>query len=65
MVKSTACEINRGNVWKEIDVTEAIEIRKGLLMRCPDCHGRVQAHRQGENAMQAHFEHRKGYEGCR
>ncbi len=64
MVKATTCEVWRGNGWEEIGVAEALPIRSEYLMRCCECHGRVQAHRKANNGMRAHFEHRIAHDGC-
>jgi hypothetical protein len=33
-------------------------------MRCPECHGRVQPHREYSDGARAHFEHRMAHAGC-
>lgn len=64
MVKAVICDVWRGNRWEEIDITEALPIRSEYLLRCCECHGRVRAHRQANNGMPAHFEHRVAHSGC-
>ena len=65
MVKAVICDVWRGNRWEEIDIDEALSIRSQYLMRCCECHGRVRAHREANNGMRAHFEHRLAHNGCR
>lgn len=65
MVKAVTCQVWRGDQWEEIDIIEALPIRSEFLMRCCECHGRVRAHREANNGMQAHFEHRRAHKGCR
>lgn len=64
MVKAVTCEVKRRGIWEEIDIAEAIGIRRDFEFRCGECHGKVQAHRRANNGMMAHFEHRLGHEGC-
>lgn len=64
MVKSTKCDVYRGGTWEPIDIEEALSIRGEYDMRCPACHGRVQAHKQATNGMRAHFEHLVAHKGC-
>lgn len=65
MVLATECYVWRGDVWDKIGIAEALPIRSEFLMRCCECKGRVQPHREGNNGMQAHFEHRVAHRGCR
>lgn len=64
MARATTCDVRRGNRWEEIDIVEALVVGSGHLMRCCECHGRVQAHRRGNNGMKEHFEHRVAHKGC-
>lgn len=65
MVKAVTCEAWRGDQREAIDIAEALPIRSEFLMRCCECHGRVRVHREANNGMQAHFEHRRVHRGCR
>lgn len=65
MVLAAECYVWRGDVWEKIDIAEALPIRSEFLMRCCECHGRVRAHKEANNGMRAHFEHRRAHEGCR
>lgn len=64
MVKAVICEVWRGNGWQEIGIADALSIRWDSFMRCCECHGRVRAHREANNGMRAHFEHRVAHDGC-
>lgn len=72
MVKATECELQRDDGWDVVEITEALDIRartskrhwQSYLMRCCECHGRVQPHKQAKNGMAAHFEHATAHRGC-
>jgi hypothetical protein len=54
--KMTTCEVQSGNAWKIISVSEALE-RNERNGRCVECKLPVRAHRKANNGMAAHFEH--------
>ncbi|WP_146606155.1 hypothetical protein [Mesorhizobium kowhaii] len=59
------CEMESGiGVWAPIEVYQALELNPDRRKRCPECHGAVRAHREGNNGMRAHFEHIEGHDGC-
>lgn len=57
------CEVRNGEAWTTIGIAEALQ-RRGEDMRCPECHGRLQPHRQYSDGARAHFEHRTAHRGC-
>lgn len=63
MPKMTPCGIRRGGDWQALTIAEALDDRKGD-MRCPECHGRVQAHKEGTTGQRAHFEHKRANVAC-
>lgn len=60
-----ACEVKRAGVWVRISIQDALEMDSVQLKRCPECHGRVRAHKDGKDGPpQAHFEHFDAHAGC-
>lgn len=59
-----SCEIQTADGWDRISVADA-RSRRGEPMRCPACHGRVRAHKEGTTGQRAHFEHLRSHDGCR
>lgn len=57
------CEVSLGRGWQRIGIDDALRLRPER-MRCPECHGRVRAHRQGTTGQRAHFEHFQTHTGC-
>ena len=57
------CEVRDGTGWTTIGIDEALE-RRGEDMRCPECKGRLQPHREYNDGARAHFEHRQAHIGC-
>ena len=49
--------------WVAVNIAEALE-RRGEDMRCPECLGKVQPHREYIDGARAHFEHRNAHPGC-
>ena len=52
------CEIRARGQWLRVDITYALKLGKNIEMRCPECHGRVRAHKLGTTGQRPHFEHR-------
>lgn len=57
------CEMRSGDGWLTVGIAEALE-RRGEDMRCPECKGRLQPHREYRDGARAHFEHRRAHTGC-
>ena len=49
--------------WITVGISEALG-RRGEDMRCPECLGQLQPHREYRDGARAHFEHRIGHAGC-
>ena len=62
-MKPTA-ELWTRSSWVSITIDEAVSLHKERRLRCPECYGRVRPHREGVNAMKAHFEHYEAHPGC-
>jgi hypothetical protein len=58
------CQIKTGRQWDDLGVAEALESNREE-MRCPECHGPVCAHKEYNNGVAAHFEHKVAHKGCR
>lgn len=59
------CELNLRGQWVRITIDKALSLHSTRMLRCVECHGRVRAHNASEDGvMRAHFEHRRGHEGC-
>lgn len=58
------CEIRARGQWLRVDITYALKLGKNIEMRCPECHGRVRAHKLGTTGQRPHFEHRLTHTGC-
>lgn len=59
------CELKLKDGWTAIPIDKALSLHPERLLRCPECYGRVRAHKASEDGvMRAHFEHRIGHDGC-
>ena len=58
------CELRLRGEWVPIGLSEALRLHSSRDKRCPECHGKVRAHKEAENGMRAHFEHFEAHEGC-
>jgi hypothetical protein len=47
-----------------ITLDEALRLHPSRIKRCPVWHGRVSAHKAGENGMGVHFENYERHPGC-
>lgn len=45
-------------------VADILRMEPRPLLRCPECHGRVRAHKEGTTGQRAHFEHFAAHSGC-
>jgi hypothetical protein len=59
-----ACELFANKAWVSVDIDTALKMPKRRLMRCPECHGRVKAHRVGADGQREHMEHYERHIGC-
>lgn len=50
--------------WVPITIDLALKMPRGRRMRCPECHGRVRAHKEGSTGQKAHMEHYERHPGC-
>jgi hypothetical protein len=57
------CQIKTGRQWDDLGIAEAIESKRDG-MRCPACNGPVRAHKEYNNGVAAHFEHKVAHMGC-
>jgi hypothetical protein len=60
------CEVRRlddPSAWDSMSIDDMLARGRGE-MRCPECRGRVRAHKSGTTGQGAHFEHREGHKGC-
>ena len=64
----TTCEIKDQNgLWVPVGIHEALARKlgkRGVVMRCPECHGQVKACRDYKTGTKVHFEHLKPNPGC-
>ena len=58
------CEFKVRGEWQRNDIAAALKMAAGELKRCPECHGRVRAHKAGTTGQRAHFEHLRAHAGC-
>ncbi|WP_166506998.1 hypothetical protein [Frigidibacter mobilis] len=58
------CEARLGGNWEVISVGVALALSPRPELRCIECGGPVRPHKQANNGMRAHFEHRSRHEGC-
>lgn len=58
------CEIKIGGRWTVVAIDDALQSYRDELKRCPECHGRVRAHKAGTTDQRAHFEHMNANPGC-
>jgi hypothetical protein len=58
------CEVKVRGVWQAIEIAHALGVDRGSVMRCPECHGPVRAHKAGTTGQRAHFEHIRKHAGC-
>jgi hypothetical protein len=59
-----SCEMKRRGEWVRITIEDALNRHSDKKMRCPACHGRVNAIPRSVNGVRAHFEHHAGHAGC-
>ena len=58
------CEVKVGKDWVVITIDKALELHPDRIKRCPECHGKVRAHKTSVDGMRAHFEHFDAHAGC-
>jgi hypothetical protein len=58
------CEIKIGGDWTVVGIDDALRSYGDEIKRCPECHGRVRAHKAGTTDQRAHFEHMVANPGC-
>jgi hypothetical protein len=63
-MEADSCKAKVHGTWTSITIDEALGAYADYLKRCPECHGRVRAHRRAKNGMRAHFEHHRAHAGC-
>ena len=59
-----AAELSANQTWTPIDLDHALTMPRSRRMRCPECHGRVRAHKAGQDGQKAHMEHYERHAGC-
>lgn len=59
-----AAELHANRTWNPISIAVALSMPRSRRMRCPECHGRVRAHREGTTGQRAHMEHYERHTGC-
>ena len=65
MPASLSCELWNGRHWVSITIEQALELPSRRRKRCPECGGRVRAHKASDDGiMAAHFEHFERHPGC-
>ena len=64
MTDKIAAELFSNNTWRPIDLNAALNGPGTNRMRCPECHGRVRAHKAGTTGQKAHMEHFARHAGC-
>jgi hypothetical protein len=57
------CEMKSGDQLHPIGIEDALANRKRDFW-CIECRGPVRPHRQYNNGVAAHFEHKKAHPGC-
>lgn len=62
--ETDTCEVKVQNGWIVIPIAKALSLHPERVKRCPECHGRVRAHSEGNDGMRAHFEHCRAHVGC-
>jgi hypothetical protein len=63
-MENDTCELKIGDEWAPLRVDAALGINSERVKRCPECHGRVRAHKASVDGMRAHFEHFEAHAGC-
>lgn len=58
------CEVKVGKKWVTVSIDRALGLHPDRVKRCPECHGKVRAHKAGVDGMRAHFEHFIAHDGC-
>jgi len=58
------CELKIREGWQPIRLEEALQLHSDRKMRCPVCHGRVDACSADMNGNTTHFKHRISDPGC-
>lgn len=59
-----AAELFANKRWNMISVEHALSMPRSRVLRCPECQGRVRAHREGSTGQRAHMEHYERHKGC-
>lgn len=47
-----------------MNIADAPEVRRSMHFRCPECWGRLIAHKKSIPGGRAHFEHHHDHGGC-
>jgi hypothetical protein len=63
-IAETHCELKILEGWQPITLDEALSLHPDRVKRCPVCHGRVRAHKAGDDGAAARFEHVQTHLGC-
>jgi hypothetical protein len=67
MPNNEDCEVwdaAQAQEWRLVRVEDALLLGREVRKRCPECHGRVRAHKLANNGMRAHIEHVAKHSGC-
>lgn len=59
-----SAQIKVDTVWLEINIEQALELPKGHLFRCLECHGRVIPSKEYSDGAAAMFSHATAHTGC-
>jgi len=59
-----SCEVKVGKDWVIVPIDKALGLHPDRIKRCPECHGRVRAHKTSVDGMRAHFEYFVAHTGC-
>lgn len=62
--ENDVCEERINGRWSARTVAEVLAAAARGPIRCPECHGRVRAHKEGTTGQRAHFEHMRRHDGC-
>lgn len=63
-VNADKCELWAKGEWLEVDIDDVLKMWTTRRMRCIECHGAVEAHREEADGHPAHFEHILAHSGC-
>jgi hypothetical protein len=61
---SIVAEARSFGQWVGIDIETVLKQPRSRVMRSPECHGHVRAHREGATGQKAHTEHQERNAGC-